>query len=212
MSGPSASVEAVVLAVHPPAEAFARIILFSAEQGALTAFQRISRKANSQNPPLDLFDRCQLLLEPSSQGDAWFVKEAQILARQTNLGRTYEHLVLSSAFAQCLARNPVALESRGRVWLLLLQALESFARHGRPDVTYFKSLYVFVKDEGYPLRQHWLPALSSGDQALAAGLLRQPVEDQTASPAEVQRLLRRLDDYLRAETELFLPALPTAPR
>lgn len=207
MPGPSASVEALVLAVHPPAESFARLSLFSAEHGTLTAFQRIARKANTQNPALDLFDRCQLVLEPATQGDAWFVKEAQILLRQTTLGRTYDHLVLASAFAQCLARNPVAVESRGRIWTLLLQALDSFARHSRADVTYFKSLYLFVKDEGYPLRQQWLAGLSGSDQNLVASLLRQPVEAQSASPVEVQRLLKHLDRYLRAETELFIPAL-----
>jgi len=89
-------------------------------------------------------------------------------------------------------------------WSELRTAFTAFAASDRPDIVYLKSLYCFARDEGHPLKQQWFPALPAPDRTLAIALINQPLATQTAAPADVTRLLRRLEDYLRHHTEIHL--------
>ena len=86
----------------------------------------------------------------------------------------------------------------------LRTALDAFATGVRPDVVHFKSVYLFAREEGYPLKQHWFPTLPAEDRATVAVLLNRPLAEQTAAPAAVQRLERRLAEYLRGHTEILV--------
>ena len=203
MSGPQLTTDAFVLARRPPADAFQSFTLFTPEHGAIFSLHRLSKKNNAA-PALDLFDEVSVVLETANQGHTWFVREARLLQRHPSLGRSYDTLRLASALATFIARNPIPEESRQSVYQLLREALAAFATADRPDIVYFKSLYRLARDEGHPLKQHWFPTLPPADRTLVAHLLNQPLSAQTADPASVLRLQRRLDDYLRAHTEILL--------
>jgi hypothetical protein len=203
MPGPVHQVEAWVLIKRAPAESFQTLSLFSVPFGSSLALQRISKKTSSISS-LDLFDQAALVLEEPTQGQAFFIKEARILTRMTEIGHTYEALVFASKFAALVARNSVAEESRASVYALLGQSFAAFGQARRADIVYFKALYRFCRDEGYPLKQAWLPTLPASDQALVTSLLNLPVAEQTAEPRVVTRLLRRLEDFLKGETEILL--------
>jgi recombinational DNA repair protein (RecF pathway) len=196
--------DAFVLLKRPPADTFQSFAVFSAEHGALTILQRVSKKSASTSVALDLFDEVSLLLESSNQGRTWFVKEARLVTRHANLGRSYETLREASALTSLIARNPVHEDSRASVATLMRTALEAFAEGARPDFVFFKSLYRFARDEGYPLKQQWFPTLSSADRVEVAKLLNRPLAEQTATTAVVARLQRKLEDYLRGHTEVLL--------
>jgi hypothetical protein len=196
--------EAVILLKRPPTDAFQALTAFSAEHGPLTLQQRIAKKAAATSVALDLFDEAALLLESSNQGRTWFVKEARVLVRRHAIGRSYEALRLASALATLVARNTVPEESRAGVGALLRTALDAFATGVRPDVVHFKSVYLFAREEGYPLKQHWFPTLPAEDRATVAVLLNRPLAEQAAEPAAVQRLERRLAEYLRGHTEILV--------
>jgi hypothetical protein len=200
----SLATDAFVLLKRPPADAFQTFTLFSAAHGALLALQRIPKKSTGGSTTLDLFDEASLLLESSNQGRTWFVKEARLITRQSDIGRSYDTLVLASALAALIARNPVHEESRDAVAQLLRMAFAAFATNARPDVIYFKSLYRFARDEGYPLKEQWFPTLPNADREVVATLLNRPLVEQTAPPAAVTRLQRRLEEYLRGHTEILL--------
>ncbi len=207
MPGQLLATEALVLLKFPPADTFVRLTLFSAEHGLLTALQRLPARrlassSASSLAPLDLFDETALQLESSNQGQTWFVREIRLLARHASLGKTYETLQHASLLAQFIIRNPLPSESRAPAYQHLRTALAAFAAHPRSDIVYLKTLFLLVRDEGYPLKQHWLPTLPAPDRTELAQLLRQPLAAQTAPPASVERLLRRLTDYLRGHTEL----------
>jgi len=155
--------------------------------------------------PLDLFDEVTLMLESSNQGQTWFVKEARLIARPVGIGRGYESLRFASVLSGLVARNQVEPESRERVATLLRTAFAAFAAGARPDVVYFKSLYVFARDEGYPLNQDWFPTLSAEDRAAVATLLNRPLAEQTATPALVTRLQAQLERYLSGHTDIIIP-------
>lgn len=203
MAGPTHTTDAWVLAKRPPSDAFQTLTVFSVADGSVLALQRLSKKATPVSA-LDLFDEASLVLETPTQGQALFVKEARILQRRSGIGRSYDSLRLASAFASLVARNPVAEDSRGDVYALLRLSFDAFANSERPDIVYLKSVYRFCRDEGYPLKQAWAPTLPPADRETLAEVLNQPLEKQSADARIVARLQRKLDDYLRGETEILL--------
>lgn len=204
MAGPSLITDALVLLKRPPMDSFQSFTAFSAEQGPLLILHRIHKKNTGEAVALDLFDEASLLLESASQGQTWFVKEARLLSRQPGLGRSYETLQAASSLAQLAARNPVSEDGRARVYTLLREAFAVLATSGRPDIVYLKCLYRFARDEGYPVKEQWFPALAAVEREPVAALLNQPVAGQTAEPALVAKLRQRLEDYLRGHTEILL--------
>ena len=204
MPAPTLQTDVFVLAKRPPADSFQTFTAFSADQGPLLILQRVAKKFAATAVALDLFDEAALLLESSNQGRTWFVKETTIVTRHADLGRSYETLVAASALASLVARNPVHEESRVAVATLLRTAFGALAAGARPDIVYFKSLYCFARDEGYPLKQQWFPLLADADRANVAPLLNRPLADQIAPPATVLHLQRGLEDYLRHHTDILL--------
>ena len=203
MSGPSLQTDAFILLKRPATDAFQSFSVFSGEHGLLLVMQRIAKKSAGTSVALDLFDEASLLLETSNEGRSWFVKETRILQRAEGIGRSYDALLHASALAALVARNPVHEETRAQVASLLRSAFSAFAATKRPDIVFLKSLYRFARDEGYPVKEQWFPSLSAEDRQATVTLLNQPVETQTATAAVVQRLLRRLEDYLRGHTEIL---------
>lgn len=207
MPGLSLQTEAFVLLKRPPSDRFQGCTVFSPEHGHLQVMQRIAQKAAATQATLDLFDEVALILESSNQGQTWFVKETRLLHRPTGIGRSYEALRQASAFAALIARNRVAEEGRAAVGRLLQQAIAAFATSDRPDLVYFKALYAFARDEGYPVRQQWRPTLPADLRATADVALRTPLQDLAptdAPAARVTLLIRRLEEYLRGHTEVLI--------
>lgn len=203
MPGRQLQTEAFVLLKRPPADSFQTFSLFSPEHGALLALQRLPKKNAANHLALDLFDEVALSLETSNQGSTWFIKEVRLLARPAGIGRSYTTLSLASTLAALIARNPVHEDSRVAVASLLRTALAAFAASPRADIVFFKSLYCFARDEGYPVKQQWFPSLSPADQVLAVELLNRPLAAQSVPPESAAHLTRLLETYLRNETEIL---------
>lgn len=207
MPGLTLQTDAFVLLKRPPSDAFQGCTVFSAEHGPLHILQRLPKKSAASQITLDLFDEVSLILESSNQGQTWFVKELRLINRPTGIGRGYETLRHASAFATLIARNRVSEESRLQVGELLRQVLAAFATSDRPDAVYFKALYCFARDEGYPVRQQWLPTLPDDLREAALTMLRSPLTSLGRSDGPDARsslLIRRLEEYLRGHTEVLL--------
>ena len=204
MAGLPLQTEAFVLLKRPPSDAFQNFTLFSAEHGTLLALQRISKKPTTGSVALDLFDEAALDLESRNQGQTWFVKEARLIRRHDNLGRSYDALRFASGLASLVTRNPVSEESRVPVAGLLRQAFSSLASGARPDLVWFKSLYRFARDEGYPIKEQWFPTLPATDRTAVARLINRPLVEQVEDSASVARLTGRLAEYLRGHTDVIV--------
>ena len=204
MPGQPLQTTAFILARQPSgSDAFEQLTAFSAEQGVLHLLRRLKQTKTSATP-LDLFDEAELWLESSSQGRTWFVKEHRFLLRHDGIGRSYEALRAAAALGQLLARNPVPDESRPAVTDLLRTSFGALAAGGRPDIVWVKSLYCLLRDEGYPVKQQWWPGLPPDERETAAQVLNQPLATQTAEPAAVGRVTKRLEAWVAAETEIRL--------
>jgi len=203
--GQTLTTDAFVIEKRPPTDAFQTFLLFSAEHGNLLALQRIPRKSSPSHVAPDLFDELSVMLESSNQGRTWFVKEVRISTRRSGIGRSYEALVFASALVSIIGRNPVHEESREPVAKLLRTALDAFAQGVRPDVVYLKGLYLFARDEGYPVKQEWIPSLADAERANAASVLNSRLGEQELAPADVALLRDSLEAYLAANTEIIIP-------
>lgn len=193
-------------------DSFEQLSLFCATHGLLQVLARLPRAntpARRKSPApgearLDLFDEAEFWLESSNQGRTWFIKEHRIVVRPDGLGRSYDSLRAASALASLLLRNPAPDESREPLAQLLRQTFAALASRHRPDLVWLKTLFCFLRDEGYPVKQQWWPALTTSERAAAALYLNQPLAGQDPDRAVVARLTRSLEDWLRAETELRL--------
>lgn len=196
-----------VLRKFPEEDRFQAMQAFCGTHGTVTFRQRFSKKGASTQTALDLFDDAELVLDSSNQGQSWFVKEARLVTRRTQIGSRYEALVQAGALTSLVARNAVPEESREKVATLLRTALDALAAGARPEVVWVKSLYCFARDEGYPVLQHWRQELPTGLQAAAQVLLKTPLAalDEATLPREsAEQLAKRLEAYLRGHTEVLL--------
>ena len=184
------------------ADGWQSFTLFAPDHGHLHAMQRLAKKSAGTQALLDLFDEAALFLESSNQGRTWFVRETRLLQRPAGIGRSYAVLQEASAFARLIARNQVGPESRAHVAALLRTGLEAFGRSDRPHIVFFKCLYRFARDEGYPVKQEWFSALTAADRATVSQLINLPLDQQTAAAEAVAPLRGKLEDYLRQETEI----------
>jgi len=184
-------------------DTFEQLTAFSEEHGVLLCLRRLSTKAASA-PPLDLFDEAELSLESSSQGRTWFIREHRHVRRFPGVGRSYDALRTAAALATLVSRNPVADESRAPVTALLRQSLGALETGARPDLVWLKALFLFLRDEGYPVKQQWWQQLAAADRDAAAQIIHQPIAGQTPPAALVADLTRRLQDWVAADTEIRL--------
>ena len=205
MSGPIHQTDAHVLARAAHAGDHLVLTCFSPGDGLLTALLRASRGQKPDAAPApDLFDRLALSLEHgrgSPSGGPWFVREHRLLVRHAAIGRDYEPLAAASRLARLVTQNPGPEDSRAAIDGLLAQAFAAFARPAaRPDLVYFKSLYLLARDEGLPLKQEWVPSLPPGDRAFVASALSLS-SDAPGGPssADLARLVKRLEAYLAGE-------------
>jgi hypothetical protein len=204
MPGQQLQTTAFVLAKLPSgSDSFEQLTAFSGEHGVLHCLRRLAQ-SKTASTPLDLFDEAELWLESTNQGRTWFIKEHRFIQRQPGIGRSYETLRTAAALTTLFARNPVSDESRPAVAALLRSSLAALAAGGRPDITWLKALYCFLRDEGYPVKQQWWPELPEADRELAAQLLNQPLAAQTAAPDTVAPITRRLEEWVHRETEIRL--------
>ncbi len=215
MPGQQLQTTAFILAKQPSgSDAFEQLTAFSAEHGVLLCLmrnpkpgavspgRRSSAPKNESRP--DLFDEAELWLESSNQGRTWFIKEQRFIQRHNGIGRSYEALRAAAALAALVTRNPAPDESRSSIADLLRSSLTALAGGGRPDIAWLKALYCFLRDEGYPVKQQWWPQLSATDREAAAQMLNQPLAAQTADVVTVAGIVRRLEDWVKAETEIRL--------
>jgi hypothetical protein len=203
--GQTLTTDAFVIEKRPPTDAFQTLALFSPEHGNLLAMLRVPRRPSATHVSPDLFDEVSAMLESSNQGRTWFVSEVRITVRRSGIGSSYDALRFASALVAVIGRNPVHEDSRAVVGRLLGTALDAFASGVRPDVVHLKSLFLFARDEGYPVKQEWLPSLGGEESALAESVLGRRLGEQDAAPADVARLRGSLEAYLSAYTEIIIP-------
>ena len=198
--------EALVLKMEPSGESFIKLYVLSVESGIFLCMKRISKKSNSSTIP-DLFDTAVILLETSQQGTMRFVKDYQLKQRRNVIGQNYRSLRSASRLSQLLVKNASHMPESEWLFRLIERAFNAFAAGKAPDVVLLKSLYLLLKDEGYPVRESWWPTLRADLRETAKCLLSRPspVHIGKAEQNTCERIEEHLTQWMRHQTDLIIP-------
>jgi recombinational DNA repair protein (RecF pathway) len=198
--------EALVLKTEPSGESFLKLYVLTAESGIFLCMKRISKKTNTSTTP-DLFDTAVILLETSQQGTMRFVKEYQLRQRRGVIGQNYRSLCSASRLSQLLVTNASHMPESEWLFTLTEQAFDAFAAGKAPDVVLLKSLYLLLKDEGYPVRESWWPTLRTDLRKAAKRLLSKPSPAHIDKPEQktCESIEQHLTEWMRNQTDLIIP-------
>ncbi|AWT59417.1 MAG: DNA repair protein RecO [Candidatus Moanabacter tarae] len=201
--GYNLSTEGYVLKRETVGESFQSCRFFSREEGLLDCRKRMSTQSQLRITP-ELFDHAYLELEQRHNGKIWFVREYRTLRRFDGLAKRYKSLLYASEFSNILDQNLLYLESYENIFQLLAGSLRHWESSQRPEVTFFKSLFLFVRDEGYPVREDWCIKLPNPLRQKVQSLLRRPLNDQEISEEDANSLIDSLKKWVIQHTEILL--------
>ena len=198
--------EALVLKTEPSGESFLKLHVLTAESGIFLCMKRISKKTNTSTTP-DLFDTAVILLETSQQGTMRFVKEYQLRQRRDVIGQNYRSLRNASRLSQLLVTNASHMPESEWLFTLTERAFDAFTVGKAPDVVLLKSLYLLLKDEGYPVRESWWPTLRTDLRKAAKRLLSKPSPAHIDKPEQktCESIEQHLTEWMRNQTDLIIP-------
>lgn len=198
--------EALVLKTEPSGESFIKLYVITAETGIFLCMKRVPKRANSSTIP-DLFDTAAILLETSQLGTMRFVKEYQLRQRRDVIGQNYRSLRSASRLSQLLVKNASHMPESEWLFRLTERAFDAFAAGKAPDVVLLKSLYLLLKDEGYPVRESWWPTLRADLRETAKRLLSKPSPAHIDKPEQntCKLIEQHLTQWMRHQTDLIIP-------
>jgi recombinational DNA repair protein (RecF pathway) len=199
--------DALVLKTERSGESFLKLHVLTEESGIFLCMKRISkRKAGTSTTP-DLFDCATLLLEESKQGTMRFVKEYQLIHRHEQIGQSYRSLRCASRLSQLLVSNAAHMPESARLFDLTARALDAFARGKAPEIVLLKSIYLLLKEEGYPVRESWWPTLRSELREPTRRILREPapLRKEATDQLLYEQIERALTQWMRHHSDWIVP-------
>lgn len=203
----SESHRVLVLRKEPSGESFLKLHLLGPELGCALCLKRISTKKQSQKAAPDLFDTADIQLETSRQGTTQFVSDYLVHQRRSEIGLSYRALRLASELSNLLIHNGSHMADLPALYQLAARSMDAFAEQLEPSVVYLKSLYLLLKDEGYPVRESWWPQMPAQLRTTARKLLSEPIPDSLPPDMRAccEASIENLQHWLRRETDVTLP-------
>ena len=200
MSDKTDQLSGIVLQMLESGEKYQRISIFSPLEGLITVMFRRSRKSPNQIKP-DLFDSLECTLSSSSRDVGIpFVRECRIVLKRSYLALDHRIFFAAAEIAKIFLHNGIHILDSVDHYNLLENSLGSLGR-GHPQATRIKTLYLFAKLEGLPVKQAWFPGLNQNLQSKARFILGSSInEDSNFEDAE--QILESLILWLNSETEL----------
>ncbi len=203
MPSPRLSTEGFLLSKEVAGESYQRYQIFSQGEGLLLCLQRFSTKKTPKVQP-DLFDRAQIDLEKPQSGIAWFLRDYRIISRHNGLAGNYKTFLLASEFAALLLKNLSHVETFEKLFSLTAIALESWEKGYNPEVVLLKTLYLFARHEGYPVKEDWWRNLPPNERAQATRILNKKIESLNFDEDVPGSLLNNIKEWITRETDILL--------
>lgn len=197
----------LVLRKEASGESFLKLHLLGEELGCQLCLKRVATKSRSAKAAPDLFDTAEVQLDTSKHGTAQFVAEYQIIQRRSNIGLNYRALRHASNLSNLLIANGSHMADLPALYQLAERSMDAFAERLEPSVVFLKSLFLLLKDEGYPVRESWWPNVPAPLRDPTREWLGQPSPGPL--PEEARKLCESatqdLLHWLRRETDITLP-------
>lgn len=173
--------------------------LVTQEHGILICFKRRAKKPSGKGQ-LDLFDKIEVRLDSPSEKSPFFIKEYLLVERYKALGKSYTALICASQFARLLAKNKTECKL---AYPLFEKALKAWSYGHEAEAVLFKSLYLFAKQEGYPVKEQWLAKLSKIYQEKALTVLNQSLE-KYEDKGSLESLITPLLQWIEHHTDILV--------
>lgn len=201
MAGLTVQVTGIILRHEPSGEQFEHLSLFSPEKGAVSCLMRRPKRNPTKTLP-DLFDTVEIQLEQKNDGGFGFVKEYQILQRRTALGKSFTALEKACEFSSILSKNLSHATEVGTTFALFQKALDAWERRIQPEATFFKTLYLFARQEGYPLKHDWFEKMDHLERTEITSIINFPLEEQSLEAKKINGWIDKLKFYIEHHTDI----------
>lgn len=180
-----------------------RLSLLSLDAGLLTALAPLRTAAGKKaGERPSLLDRGAFSLRKIGNRDLYFIQEYSLQSRPENLARLYDAFIAATELARFIEINAAHLPETNPLFDVFENALDALGKGYSPPVTLLKAHFKIARDEGYPVRESWLPSLSAGEQALAINYIGLPLKDLPVNSSIANKLLQSLYMWLLKETDL----------
>ena len=202
MAFPAQEITGTILYRIETGEHHLRFMVFSAAGGLQPVLMRKVRKRRAAPLP-DLFDEVEFALQVGNTNGIPFVREHRVLRKRTQLSSKHERFVAASGIAKFYLDNGSHLLEPEKFAHLLVSSLDALKEGGNCLVVRFKMLYVFAREEGYPVKQSWLEGMDKNESDFAHGVLFRKISDQSPEEERVRASLVSLENWLESETVLL---------
>ena len=203
MAGRQLSIEGFILSKETTGESHSRYQILADEKGLMLCLKRRSNKPSVKTQP-DIFDYAAVELDQSAQGKVCFMRDFQLLKRYQAIGNDYKTFFYASDFSRILIRTLMHADFSPSVFQLFAQALVSWESNIRPEAVFFKSLYLFVRKEGYPIKEQWWKSISHSKRDAVASILKYPINEQEISAATIESLNKDLKKWVSDYTDILI--------
>lgn len=197
---------AIVLKLTPTGETFTQVRLLSPERGLLSVLKRNRSKANGYS--VDLFDQGEAHIdfkagESSNNG---FLTEFSVSTKRNGIGKSYHALQAASWLSGLLLANPLHDDELAEeTHRLAARSLDSLSDGAPPQALLLKALYVYARDEGYPVLVDWAQKLKPALSSRVTTILNTPLKDINLSKEDQQSSFASLARYVEHNTHIRLP-------
>ncbi|MDQ8186942.1 hypothetical protein [Pelagicoccus sp. SDUM812002] len=198
--------DAIVLKLTPTGETFTQVRLLSSERGLLSVLKR--NRTKGQGYAVDIFDQGEAHVDFKSGENAnnGFLTEFTVSRKRTGLGKSYAALQAASWISNLLLANPSHEDELGEeTFNLTARALDSLSNGAPPQAVLLKSLYVYARDEGYPVLADWSHKLPTELSSKVTGILNTPLNEISHSKEEQQAAFASLARYVEHNTHIRIP-------
>lgn len=197
--------EAIVLKLTPSGERFTQVDLLSPQFGLCRLLKR--NRSKTGGFAIDLFDQgeAQVDHKPSESVNRGFLTDFTVSKKRSGLGKSYRLLQAASWMSGMLLRNPMHEETCEDLYRLAEKAFDALDLNSSPHAVMLKTLYVFARDEGYPVLEDWASKLPSQLARTVATLLNTPLAEINLEQESQRAAFDSLAQYVEHHTHINLP-------
>ena len=203
MAGQSVQLSGIILKREASGEQFHRLTILSPDYGSVLAMLR-RPKRNTRTAMPDLFDEVEVVLEKKRDDGFGFVKELNILHRRRGLAKSFIALELACEWSTILMKNLPRETEVQSVYALLQKCLEAWEKRINPEAVFFKCLFVYASEEGYPIKHDWFEKLIHHERVEVATILNTPIAELSMKPEQIRKWIEQLKHYIQHYTDILL--------
>ncbi|MDX8415276.1 hypothetical protein [Intestinicryptomonas porci] len=174
--------------------------IFSEEEGLRVLYKRAGQKKTSHLP--DLFDEICAECEKSKTGDMLFLKDFELLKSHSEIANNYDSFKTACEISKCALKNAAYLEEFSKFHKILAASFDAINSGADAQCVFIKYLYVFMRSEGYPIKEDFAASLTLGEFETLKEILSTPALQLKSKDAEP--VLKKMQNWIKSNTSVIL--------